>query len=235
MCCTASHLPCPVMRCIAEPFCNASHCDALLQLPSSHSHQLLLQTDSELSLHKSQAKMLFKKLSDNSPSRCTLEATGNYIFHYAIEDGVCYLVICEKSFSKKLAFGYLEELRKQFQHEYGSKVDTVARPYAFIAFDNTIQKLKRNYSDERGAHRNLHKLNEELQDVQRIMMQNIDEVLDRGEKIDSLSSKASNLSANSRMYLKDAKYLSWQAMMRKYGPIAVVAFIVLLFIYIKFV
>lgn len=79
--------------------------------------------------------------------------------------------------------------------------------------DVTIQKLKRSYVDSRSAQMNLSKLGEDLQDVQRIMMQNIDEVLGRGEKIDSmgsvmlltpaaLSSKAGNLSMHSKAYLK---------------------------------
>ena len=44
----------------------------------------------------------------------------------------------------------------------------------------TIQKIKKPYIDSR-ARRNVSRLNEELADVQRIMVQNIDEVLQRGE------------------------------------------------------
>ena len=51
-----------------------------------------------------------------------------------IEFGVCYLCISEKSYPKKLAFSYLEELQKEFHQNYGQDVDTAARPYAFIKF-----------------------------------------------------------------------------------------------------
>ncbi len=47
-----------------------------------------------------------------------------------------------------------------------------------------MQKLKREYEDSRASHKNLGKINTELQDVQRIMMMNIDEVLDRDSKLD---------------------------------------------------
>ena len=51
---------------------------------------------------------------------------------------------------------------------------------AFIFFADTyIQKAKKTYTDSRGR-RNLSTLNTELQDVQRIMVQNIDDVLQRG-------------------------------------------------------
>ncbi|KNC71305.1 hypothetical protein SARC_16158, partial [Sphaeroforma arctica JP610] len=102
---------------------------------------------------------------------------------YLIEMGVCYLVLCEKSYPKKLAFSYLEEVQKEFYQAYANEIGTAARPYAFISFDTTIQRLKRQYMDSR-ANRNLNKLNNELQDVQRIMTQNIQDVLGRGEKIE---------------------------------------------------
>jgi hypothetical protein len=51
----------------------------------------------------------------------------------------------------------------------------VVAPFA----DTYIQKAKKTYMDNRGR-RNLSALNTELQDVQRIMVQNIDDVLQRG-------------------------------------------------------
>ena len=54
---------------------------------------------------------------------------------------------------------------------------------AWCIADTFIQKTKKTYMDTR-AQRNLTKLNGELQDVQRIMTQNIQDVLGRGEKLD---------------------------------------------------
>lgn len=51
--------------------------------------------------------------------------------------------------------------------------------FNFNVSDNYIQKAKKNYIDSR-VRRNLNSLNTELQDVQRIMVQNIDDVLQRG-------------------------------------------------------
>ena len=57
---------------------------------------------------------------------------------YFIERGVCYLVLTEKSFSKRLAFTYLEDLQTEFSSQYGGKVDTVSRPYSFIQFGKIL-------------------------------------------------------------------------------------------------
>lgn len=53
---------------------------------------------------------------------------------YIIEKGVCYLVLCEAAFPKKLAFAYLEDLHSEFDEQHGKKVPTVSRPYSFIEF-----------------------------------------------------------------------------------------------------
>lgn len=107
---------------------------------------------------------------------------------YIIDSGVCYLVLTERSYPKRLAFNYLEELQKEFNLLYAGEVDSATRPYAFIKFDAFIQKTKRLYVDTR-AQRNVNKLNEDLADVQKIMMTNIQEVLGRGERLDSACSR----------------------------------------------
>ncbi|XP_052492871.1 vesicle-trafficking protein SEC22b isoform X2 [Budorcas taxicolor] len=172
-------------------------------LPLAASMQEDEQSGRDLQQYQSQAKQLFRKLNEQSPTRCTLEA-GAMTFHYIIEQGVCYLVLCEAAFPKKLAFAYLEDLHSEFDEQHGKKVPTVSRPYSFIEFDTYIQKTKKLYIDSR-ARRNLGSINTELQDVQRIMVANIEEVLQRGEALSALDSKANNLSSLSKKYRQDAK------------------------------
>jgi len=100
----------------------------------------------DLTEYKNQAKLLFKRLRDTEP-RASLES-GPYTFQYVcvqqksainstsylIDQGVCYLCLCDKSYPKKLAFAFLEELQREFQEKYGPEVGTVSRPYAFVKF-----------------------------------------------------------------------------------------------------
>ncbi|XP_048372048.1 vesicle-trafficking protein SEC22b isoform X1 [Sphaerodactylus townsendi] len=184
----------------------------------------------DLQQYQSQAKQLFRKLNEQSPTRCTLEA-GAMAFHYIIEKGVCYLVLCEAVFPKKLAFAYLEDLHSEFDEQHGKKVPTVSRPYSFIEFDTYIQKTKKLYIDSR-ARRNLGSINTELQDVQRIMVANIEEVLQRGEALSALDSKANNLSSLSKKYRQDAKYLNMRSTYAKLAAVAV--FFIMLIVYVRF-
>ena len=79
-------------------------------LPLSASMPSDEQTSREIQEYQTQAKMLFRKLTELSPSKCSIES-GNYVFHYSINEGVCYLVLVERSFPKRHAFAYLEDIQ----------------------------------------------------------------------------------------------------------------------------
>uniref|UniRef100_A0A673GTA2 Vesicle-trafficking protein SEC22b-B-like n=1 Tax=Sinocyclocheilus rhinocerous TaxID=307959 RepID=A0A673GTA2_9TELE len=202
-------------------------------LPLAASMQEDEQMGRDLQQYQSQAKQLFRKLNEQSPNRfyCTLQFLLTSFQSYVIEKGVCYLVLCEAGFPKKLAFAYLEDLQAEFHEQHGKKVPTVSRPYSFIEFDTYIQKTKKSYIDSR-ARRNMSNINTELQDVQRIMVANIEEVLQRGEALSALDSKASNLSSLSKKYRSDAKYLNTRSTYAKLAAGGV--FIIMLIVYIRF-
>lgn len=128
---------------------------------------------------------------------------------YLIADNVVFLTIADKSYPRKLAFSYLDELSKEFATTYGPKVETVRKPYAFVGFgkslgalyvyvsisisfpDTFMSKTARLYRDTRTASAanssGLNKLNDELQDVTRIMTKNMEELLWRGDSLDRTS------------------------------------------------
>ncbi|XP_014473755.1 PREDICTED: vesicle-trafficking protein SEC22b-B [Dinoponera quadriceps] len=199
-------------------------------LPLAATMQENEQSGRSILEYQNQAKMLFRKLAPQSPTRCTLE-TGPYLFHYLIENGVCYLVLCERNYSTRIAYSYLEDIAQEFHAQYGKRVNTVTRPYTFIEFDTYIQKAKKVFSDSR-SRRNLNTLNSQLQDVQRIMVQNIDDVLQRGTVLSELDTKTQNLSMLSQKYKKDARHLNSKSMYVKAvaGLIAFLVFLLYFFI-----
>jgi vesicle transport protein SEC22 len=80
--------------------------------------------------------------------------------------------------------------------------------------------------------RNLTTLNSELQDVQRIMVRNIDDVLQRGSLLSDLDNKAQNLSMLSQKYKKDARYLNMQSTYLKIGGVAVIILVFVLYFWV---
>ncbi|PAV20518.1 transport Sec22 [Pyrrhoderma noxium] len=160
------------------------------------------QTEKELQEHKQQAKLIFRRITPNSEPRCSIES-GPYTLHYMIADNVVYLTIADKSYPRKLAFSYLDELSKEFQTSYGPKVDTARKPYAFVGFDTFMSKTSRLYQDTRtanAANSHLDRLNDDLQDVTRIMTKNMEELLWRGDSLDRMSHLSTSLRSESEKY-----------------------------------
>ena len=69
-----------------------------------------------------------------------------FFFSYLIEQQTCFLTLCDRQFSRKTAFSFLEDLAAEFHSQYGHKINTATRPYSFIEFDTYIQKAKKNYA-----------------------------------------------------------------------------------------
>lgn len=153
-------------------------------------------------------------------------------FSALMKDGVGFVCICDKIYPKRLAYVFLDDLARQFAQDFTrEQIESASRPYAFIRFDTYIQKARRSYQDVRAQH-NLSRLQNELVDVQHVMQTSIQEVLDRGNKLEHMSLLSSNLSSESRKFAKDARQLNIDMLYRKYGPPSIVLAIIIVFIWI---
>ncbi|KAG6903328.1 hypothetical protein C0995_013081 [Termitomyces sp. Mi166 len=193
------------------------------------------QTEQSLQEHKQQAKLIFRRITPNAEPRCSIES-GQYTLHYLISDNVVFLTIADKSYPRKLAFSYLDELSKEFFTTYGPKVESVRKPYAFVGFDTFMSKTARLYRDTRTAvaTSSLDKLNDDLQDVTRIMTKNMEELLWRGDSLDRMSHLSTSLKSESEKYRKAARNINFNAMIRQYAPLGAVGLLVIILLYWRF-
>jgi len=124
-------------------------------------------------------------------------------------------------------------LQKEFDINYGDEIAAAKRPYAFLKFDTFIQKTKKVYSDTR-SQRNLTKVTEDLTEIREVMHKSISDILGRGETIDSVSKKSSELLVKSGAYKKQAKDLNAGMWLRKYGWVILALGITLFFLFLRF-
>jgi uncharacterized phage infection (PIP) family protein YhgE len=80
-------------------------------------------------------------------------------------------------------------------------------PISVLLLERIIQKKRRDYSDPTSA-ANTKKLNDDLQSIQTIMRKTIDDVLDRGNKLDDVTEMSKSLASESKRYKWGAKKLS---------------------------
>ncbi|KAF2432258.1 transport protein-like protein sec22 [Tothia fuscella] len=192
------------------------------------------QSQSALSDIKTKVKQITRRLDRNSATEATIES-GQYSVHYIVRDSVVFLTICDQSYPRKLAFTYLSDLADEFTSTYPSQQYLAAscRPYAFVDFDSFIQKTKKTYQDSR-ATQNLDKLNDELKDVTKVMTKNIEDLLYRGDSLEKMGEMSGRLREDSRKYKKAAMRMNWDLLLKMYGPIGGLFFIMLVFVWWRF-
>lgn len=145
------------------------------------------------------------------------------------------MCICERSYPRKLAFTYLSDLSTEFSTTYPASqtLSTSLRPYAFMEFDTFISRTKATYSDTR-ATQNLDKLNDELRDVTKVMTKNIEDLLYRGDSLERMGEMSSRLRDDSKKYRQAAVRINWELLLKQYGPLGALGFVIILFIWLRF-
>ncbi|KAF2710985.1 transport protein-like protein sec22 [Pleomassaria siparia CBS 279.74] len=192
------------------------------------------EADAEFNEVKAKVKLVQRRLNRNSEPQASIES-GSYTYHYLIEGELCFICICERSYPRKLAFTYLSDLASEFTQTYSSThyLAPSCRPYAFVEFDTFIQRTKKTYQDSR-ATQNLDKLNDELKDVTKVMTKNIEDLLYRGDSLERMGDISSRLREDSRKYKKAAVRINWELLLKQYGPIGALVFIMFVFVWWRF-
>lgn len=178
--------------------------------------------------------MILRRLNRNTESQASIES-GDYTINYLITDDIVYFCITERSYPRKLAFTYLSDLATEFSTTYPMTqlLSPTLRPYAFMEFDSFINKTKGTYSDAR-ATQNLDKLNDELRDVTKVMHKNIEDLLYRGDSLERMGEMSSRLRDDSKKYRRAAVKINWDLLLKQYGPIGGLGFIIIVFLWWRF-
>jgi vesicle transport protein SEC22 len=146
-----------------------------------------------------------------------------------------------KSYPKRAIFRYLGEVAQEFAAEvtqecgggdWRQAVATVGRPYAYIKFDRQLQAKRRQYADPRRMGQ-ASQLDTDLADIHNIMRRNIDEVLNRGERLDALVETSQSLRSEAGKYKWGAKKFSLMVAWQQHAPLIALGFIVAFVVYLK--
>uniref|UniRef100_A0A8B9SGY6 SEC22 homolog C, vesicle trafficking protein n=1 Tax=Anas platyrhynchos TaxID=8839 RepID=A0A8B9SGY6_ANAPL len=85
------------------------------------------------------------------PSRGTAKGRDLSI-HFLSSGDIACMAICSSNYSTIMAFCFLEELQWEFAASYDTtSISLASRPYAFLEFDNVIQKVKWHFNCTSGS------------------------------------------------------------------------------------
>lgn len=104
------------------------------------------------------------------------------------------MVMADQKYSERIAFAYLDNIRKIFLGQY--KIETVRKMqmYGAMEFASTLRGNMELYNSPEEVD-NVAKLWKETEEVNQILNEDLQKLLDRSEKIDILVRKTETMSA----------------------------------------
>ncbi|KAF9392136.1 hypothetical protein BGX21_011094 [Mortierella sp. AD011] len=130
-----------------------------------------------------------------------------YLFHYICEDGLTYMCMADDSFGRRIPFAFLQDIKEKFLAQYGREqaLESLV-PYSMNEFSKTIAKQMEYFSTDPDADRIKH-VQGEIEQVKDVMVQNIERVLERGERIELLVDKTDNLNQQAFVFKRRSSML----------------------------
>ncbi|XP_042895160.1 vesicle-associated membrane protein 7 [Parasteatoda tepidariorum] len=132
-------------------------------------------------------------------------ASGIYTYHILVEDLLIYICAAENEFGKSVPFAFLNEVKSRFtsgslairaltanEHDFD-------RDFSYILKDQMIK-----YSND-VAIDGIGKVKKQVEEVMTVMSDNIEKVVDRGERLDLLLDKTNDLEVSSSQFHATSK------------------------------
>ncbi|KAL7184912.1 hypothetical protein ACSBR2_026958 [Camellia fascicularis] len=172
------------------------------------------------------AVQCLQKLPSNS-SKYTYSCDG-YTFNFLIDNGFVFLLVVDESVGRGVPFVFLERVKDDFKQRYAGIIgNDVPHPLADDEDDDDdlfedrfsiAYYLDREFGPRLKDHMQycmnhpnelskLSKLKAQITEVKGVMMDNIEKVLDRGEKIELLVDKTENLQFQADSFQRQGRQL----------------------------
>ena len=172
------------------------------------------------------AKQAITKLIENLPKHDSKVSyqIGSDTYHCLVENAVLYITISDGDTAARTAYGMLAETKEAFKEQFAGpgKYPKPAdlNPSRCNKFGSTIA-AKMRYFNENPQGDKIGKLKNQIEDVKQVMLTNIDDIMERGQKIDTLVDKSNTLVEQAELFQDNASTLHWAMKCRLIKIIAV--------------
>ncbi|KAF9963273.1 Vesicle-associated membrane protein [Mortierella alpina] len=152
-----------------------------------------------------------------------------YLFHYICEDGLTYMCMADDSFDRRIPFAFLQDIKHKFLEQYGrERALESLLPYSMNEFSKTLAAQMEYFSTNPNADR-IKQVKGEIEQVKDVMVQNIERVLERGERIELLVDKTDNLNQQAFAFKRRSTALK-RTMWWKNTKLMVILVLVIIFL-----
>ncbi|RXH83389.1 hypothetical protein DVH24_005642 [Malus domestica] len=151
------------------------------------------------------ARRICEKLPSEAESRVCF-SQDRYIFHILRADGLTFLCMANDTFGRRIPFSYLEDIHMRFMKNYG-RVAPYAPAYAMNdEFSRVLHQQMEFFSSNPSAD-TLNRVRSEVGEIRTIMVDNIEKILERGDRIELLVDKTATMQDSAFHFKKQSKRL----------------------------
>ncbi|KAK7303511.1 hypothetical protein RJT34_14418 [Clitoria ternatea] len=117
-----------------------------------------------------------------------------HTFNYLVDNGYTYCVVADESIGRQVPMAFLERVKEDFVSKYGGGKATTAPANSLNReFGPKLKEHMQYCVDHPEEISKLTKVKAQVSEVKGVMMENIEKVLDRGDRIELLVDKTENL------------------------------------------
>lgn len=145
-------------------------------------------------------------------------------FNFEVFGGITYLCICKRAFPRRLIFAFLKEVRERFEARFSeSDVRTAGEQQMGPPFKSALKEITKGYTSRKDK---VEQVQDQVREVSVMMRKNIEDTLDRGERLDTLVDKADDLRENAGVFSRQSTSLSRHYCKKQAAAVACIVVIV---------
>ncbi|KAL6212051.1 hypothetical protein ACLB2K_017274 [Fragaria x ananassa] len=149
------------------------------------------------------SRQILEKIPGDSDTHVSY-SQDRYIFHVKRTDGLTVLCMADETAGRRMPFSFLEDIHQRFVRSYGRAVLTAQAYGMNDEFSRVLSQQMEYYSNDPNADR-INRLKGEMSQVRNVMIENIDKVLERGDRLELLVDKTANMQGNTFRFRKQAR------------------------------
>lgn len=188
----------------------------------------------EYSSTPSNANMVARQILEKLPNAADRRASysqDRFIFHVAKTDGLTFLCMASDTLGRRIPYAFLEDMHSRFMKAYGPTSRTALAYAMNEEFSRVLSQQMEYFSYDPDAD-TLNRMKGEINQVRHVMIENIDKVLDRGERLELLVDKTSDIQSRAFRLRKQARQFRSSMWWRNFKLVSGLIFLVLIVLYI---
>lgn len=179
------------------------------------------------------AVQCLSKVGQQRANKVTFNCDG-HTFNFLQDEDYTYLVVADEAYGRNIPFKFLEIVKDDFSKTWGTKASTAAA----YSLNTTYGKKLKEHMDyvemNPAKFDKMSAVQKQVDEVKNVMIENIEKVLDRGEKIELLVDKTQSLRNSADTFHRQGKQLRRQMWLNNLKMKLLIFFIVAFVIFIIF-